>query len=121
MQIHLDTTTGNIINTYNLDSVTVNDEVYTDTIVLSPLAITRHPNTPEPTEALFESVVALASDNNAVVLLGYGAKSPTIKREWLQYFAQHQQVIEIMSFPAACRTYNVLLSDGRPTIAILIL
>lgn len=41
--------------------------------------------------------------------------------EWLAVFAKIGASLEVMSLPAACRTYNILLGDGRTAVAVLLI
>ncbi len=54
-----------------------------------------------------------------LVILGTGKKlvfpTPTVMGE----FAQHHIGLEVMDTGAACRTYNLLLAEGRPVGAAL--
>ena len=56
----------------------------------------------------------------SVVILGTGKtqKFPEIKI--LRLFAQHQIGLEVMNTSAACRTFNILLSEDRNVVAGLL-
>ena len=56
-----------------------------------------------------------------VFLLGAGKIAPPYKTEWLAPFAERGVSLEIMSLPAACRTYNILQADARKVAAILLI
>ncbi|MGI9297330.1 MAG: Mth938-like domain-containing protein [Gammaproteobacteria bacterium] len=56
-----------------------------------------------------------------VFLLGAGKTAPPYRAEWIAPFAAAGISLEIMSLPAACRTYNILQGDGRTVAAILII
>ena len=56
-----------------------------------------------------------------LVLIGTGA---TLKFPALEHYAcliQHNIGVEIMDSAAACRTYNILLAEGRKVVAGIIL
>ena len=55
-----------------------------------------------------------------VLLLGCGIKASLIGPELRQLVRDWGVVIEVMDTGAACRTYNVLLSEGRDVAAALI-
>lgn len=55
-----------------------------------------------------------------VLLLGCGASSASIGRALRTTLKQHRIAVEIMDTGAACRTYNVLLSEERRVAAALI-
>ena len=49
-----------------------------------------------------------------------GAGGVLAKPEWLALFAARGMSLESMSLRAACRTYAVLVADGRPAILALV-
>lgn len=65
----------------------------------------------------FEKV--LSEDIDAIIL-GTGKSLVFPDDKWLQQIYNHSIGIEIMDTPAACRTYNILVSEGRPIVAALI-
>jgi uncharacterized protein len=76
-----------------------------------------------------ESVDALTADHLAaivamhpeIVLLGTGAAFRFPEPERLAPLYQAGIGVEVMDTPAACRTYNILLGEGRNVVAALIL
>ena len=52
-----------------------------------------------------------------VVLLGTGAKLRFPNHSWLRAFHQHGIGVEVMDNSAACRTYNILMTEGRNVVA----
>lgn len=65
------------------------------------------------------SLVALADDVD-VLLVGTGAEIAHIPSDLRTALEDAGIGVEIMSSPAACRTYNVLLSEGRRVAAALL-
>lgn len=55
-----------------------------------------------------------------VLLLGLGAEIAPVPRDLRQALEQAGIGVEPMSSPAACRTYNVLLGEGRRIAAALL-
>ncbi len=55
-----------------------------------------------------------------VVLLGSGAKSAFLPPSLRAALKERGLVVEVMDTGAACRTYNVLLGDGRKVGALLV-
>jgi uncharacterized protein len=55
-----------------------------------------------------------------VVFLGMGAEISALSAEHRRIFDEAGLGVEVMSSPAACRTYNVLLSEGRRIAAGLL-
>lgn len=66
-----------------------------------------------------ESLIALAEEID-VIFIGTGAETahvPTVLRDLLEAAGLG---VEAMNSPAACRTYNILLSEGRRVAAALL-
>jgi len=59
-------------------------------------------------------------DRLDVVLLGTGATIAFLPRELKQELQAEGLHVEVMDSGAACRTYNVLLADGRRVAAALL-
>ncbi len=68
--------------------------------------------------AHFETILALRPE---VVLLGTGEAPLMPSPEYLAWFNGKGIGFESMTTPAACRTFNVLLEEGRQVAAALIL
>lgn len=66
----------------------------------------------------FELLAALPCE---VILLGTGKQTRFPRPELLQPLIEVQKGLEVMSVDAACRTYNLLISEGRQVAAALIL
>ena len=66
----------------------------------------------------FAAVVALAPE---IVLLGTGARFAFPAPALLAPLRQAGIGVEVMDTPAACRTYNILLGEGRNVVAALVL
>ena len=75
-----------------------------------------------------ESVRALSGDHVAVilemapeiVLLGTGGRLEFPERALLALLQRAGVGVEVMDTPAACRTYNLLLAEGRNVVAALV-
>ena len=75
----------------------------------------------EVTVALLDAVkVAGTAGQVDLLLLGTGQRMAQIDRGLRQELRAAGVVIEVMDTGAACRTYNVLLSEGRKVAAALI-
>ena len=66
-----------------------------------------------------EALLALAADAD-VIFIGTGAEIAHIPAALRSRLEEAGLGVEVMSTPAACRTYNVLLSEGR-RIALAVL
>ncbi|MCB9989409.1 MAG: Mth938-like domain-containing protein [Rhodospirillales bacterium] len=70
-------------------------------------------------ESFFRSLGGDASFPE-ILLIGTGATSVMIAPEIRQAFRDKGISIDVMDTPAACRTYNVLMPEGRSVAAALI-
>lgn len=72
----------------------------------------------ELTSAHFEAVLALAP---ALVIFGSGARQRFVAPALLRALIDRRIGVETMDTAAACRTFNVLASEGRSVVAALLL
>lgn len=66
------------------------------------------------------SVLFPEKDNLDVVLVGCGAKMGAIPFALRQSLKEQGIIVEFMDTGAACRTYNVLMAEGRHIAAALL-
>lgn len=69
------------------------------------------------TEERLEPVFGLAPE---IVIVGTGAEQQLPFPELQMHFYRRQIGVEFMSTPAACRTFNVLVSERRRVVAALL-
>lgn len=70
------------------------------------------------TIAHFDQVAATEPD---VVILGTGKKQRFIHPKLIAKLSAHHKGVECMDNQAACRTYNILMAEGRKVALALIL
>lgn len=122
MKIHLETGIGqNLIRAYALGRITVNEGVYTRSLVVTPQQII--PEWPPETfadllEEHFETIIALKPE---VVILGTGARLVFPVPSLTRALVDARIGLEVMDTGAACRTYNILMSDDRRVAAALLM
>ena len=66
-----------------------------------------------------EDLAPLAHSGADIVLFGTGARLVFPPAAWMRAFAQARVGLEVMDTAAACRTYNILASEGRKVVALL--
>ena len=71
----------------------------------------------KPGREAFERLMALKPE---VVVYGSGARIVFPAHEWLRALYAARIGVETMDTGAACRTYNVLASEGRAVVAALL-
>lgn len=120
MDIILDTAEGLIIRAYEAGKITINETDYQQNIVITPTdIITDWFNFDIKTLTLAECE-CIATWSPTIVLFGTGTNITFPTAEIIAYFGQRKIGCEAMSTAAACRTYNVLLAEGRAVVALLV-
>ncbi len=122
MKLHLTNSDGSyLITGYDKGWVEINRQRYSNNLILLPnqLIGNWHVLSFESIQADdFEKVAGLKPD---VVLLGTGASHKFIHPKLTTALTKVGISLESMSTDAACRTYNILMSEGRNVLAALIL
>jgi uncharacterized protein len=122
LKFHLDPRTGlNAFNGYGPGYVTVNNVRHERNLVVLPEAILEE-WTPGGFEQLSaENFAALAGRGLEIVLLGTGSRIRFPRPELLRALIDDRVGVEVMDTAAACRTYNILMGEGRKVAAALLL
>lgn len=102
------------------EGITVTDTLYTSSLVLSADELL--PDWPvrsvaELTEAQLEAALEMGPE---IVILGTGRKQAFPPPKVMVMFYEKGIGFEAMTTEAACRTFNVLLSENRKAVAALI-
>jgi len=123
MKIHLlgDDSPGNVIRGHDATSVTIGESTYTSSLIVSPthLITDWEPETAKSLTA--ENLALLVGLNPELILIGTGARQHFPSTEILRSIITDNIGYEIMDTGAACRTYNILVAEGRAVVAGLIL
>lgn len=108
------------ITKYTDNSVTVNEQEYTASILITPNSVTNWSaqNIANLTENDITEILRLQP---SIILLGTGADLIFPDMALLQAIYAQKIGIETMNTPAACRTYTALTSEGRNVLAALII
>lgn len=121
MKLHAERIEGtNAIARHGPDGVLVNGVQHTHSVVVpwsglvAPWPVARF----EALEA--EHFLALAAYAPELVILGSGTRLRFPPASLLRPLIERRIGIESMDTAAACRTYNVLLSEGRSVVAALL-
>ena len=122
MRIQLETGgKANLIRTYGTGQVIINQDTYNSSLIVLPDRII--PDWPpqrfqELASAHLEMLAGLDSE---VILLGTGRQLRFPRAELLAPLAAAGIGWEIMDTGAACRTYNILMGEGRKVAAALLM
>ena len=121
MKLHLQVSSSNAVTAYDDDYVEVNRVRHLGPVWFtadgpaSPWAA----GSPQTLAAQqLESCLAVQAD---ILLIGTGARQIFPPRELLRALLLRGIGVEIMDTPAACRTFNILVPEGRQVVAALFL
>jgi uncharacterized protein len=109
-----------VIGGYGEEGIVINDCVFARSLIVTP----DHLNPDwqpqclaELSEAHLELILALRPE---IVLLGVDHRLRFPGRAIMRFFLQRGIGIEVMDTAAACRTFNLLMSEGRTLAAALL-
>ena len=122
MKLQPDKSSAPTINAYDRTWIEVNGIRHEHSLVVSSLP-ERPPQPWGP--AQFEELGAdhfgpWAQSGVELILFGSGQKLRFAKPQWLQALMGRGIGVETMDTAAACRTYNILASEGRKVVALLL-
>jgi uncharacterized protein len=122
MKLHLTQSAGNyLITGYGTGWVEINETRYQESLIVLPSKLVTDwqvANFGSLAEAHFERLAQLAPE---VVLLGTGDTHRFIHPRLSHTLTEAGIGLECMHTAAACRTYNILMSEGRHVAAALII
>ena len=120
MKLHLTRSGGrNLFTGYGDGYVAINDRRYERHVVVTPEREVTHWDAPsfealEP--AHFEALLALEPE---IVILGTGSRLRFPHPRLTRALAEAAVGFETMDTKAACRTYNILMAEGRAVVAAI--
>ena len=121
MKLHLTSAENNyLITACGTQFVEVNKQQFTSSLLVMPQQLINDwgvANFAELNEAHLEKIAAF---NPEVVLLGTGEKHQFLHPNITKSLMVKGIPLECMTTAAACRTYNILMSEGRNVLAALI-
>ena len=116
MEIQLEAREPHTIQSYSDTAVTVNHEVYAENIILSrDMLITDWPVT-QASELSTESLKPLLALKPEVIILGSHTPDALRRLDAIRQLCEQNIGVECMNIGAACRTFNVLLSEERSVV-----
>jgi len=121
MKLHADRMEGqNAISRHGIEGVVVNGIEHRDSVLVpwhGPVVPWEAAGFESLTAANFEAIAALQPE---LVVFGSGERLRFPKPALLQALMSRRIGLETMDTAAACRTYNVLLAEGRSVVAALL-
>lgn len=100
--------------------IRINDDYYTRPLILSAMRIVQEwpvQSVDDMDEASLQVIFGLEPE---VVLIGTGEHQVFLPPEVQMLFYRNDTGFEVMTTDAACRTFNVLVAEGRHVVAALL-
>jgi uncharacterized protein len=110
----------NLIRSYAPGEIKINDEIFRHSLIVGPSSIQPGPAISDAGELTADhtaNVVALAPE---LVLVGTGVRQVFPAAEFGAQFLRAGIGFEVMDTGAACRTFNVLVTEERRVVALLL-
>jgi uncharacterized protein len=121
MKLHSTVTPGLLaITAYDASRIAVNGRALNRSFLLTPRRLVED-WPPLSFDALAEAdMAAIAALECPIVLLGTGLRQRFPSPALLRPLIERRIGVEVMDSHAACRTYNILMAEGRDVAAALI-
>jgi len=122
MKLHQsDTQKYQTITGYDQTGVEINAERYNYSLVVLPEMAPRAWDAPTFESLTVEDFDVIGADDPDVVILGTGARQRFIHPRLTAALTLRRIGVECMDSQAACRTYNILMGEGRKVALALII
>lgn len=122
MKLHLTTAENhNLITGYSEDFIEINKKRYAQNLIVLTNELILNWTAISFSDLTATHFIEIAQLNPEVVLLGTGPKHQFLHPKITQNLTEKNIPIECMTTAAACRTYNILMSEGRNVAAALLL
>lgn len=122
MKMHLQGTAGlHVISRHGSGFVVVNGHKHECTLLLSPQTLNTDDWPATMAELETRHIERIARAAPEIVLVGTGSRLRYPHPALWAPLAEAQIGFEVMDTGAACRTYNILVGEGRAVCALLVL
>lgn len=122
MKLHLTQDEGhNLITAYDNGKVAINHQPYTQSLIVMPTQLIADWHIARFDALTEQHLSQIAALKPELILLGTGQQHRFIHPRLLAELVQQHIPLECMTTAAACRTYNILMAEGRNVAAALII
>ena len=122
MKLHSATTKQyQTVTGYDDSGVEINAERFNYSLIVMPETAPRAWNVPAFDDLTEEHFAAIGRDDPDVVIMGTGERQRFVHPRLVGSLAERRIGVECMDSKAACRTYNILMGEGRKVTLALIL
>lgn len=114
-----DTSAGHVIQRYDQGEVTVRGVIYKNNCIVLPDQVIPTWRPSDFSDLKAEDFRLLLELTPEIVILGTGATQHFPHPSLTQSLMENRIGLEVMATSAACRTYNILMAEGRRVAAAL--
>ena len=119
MQLTRDSSTQHLIRAWEPGRIRIAERWIAGNVIVSAEQIVEGWTSAAPTALTIEDLAPALAFAPTILLLGTGTDRFLPDVELMAALAEQRVGLEIMSTPAACRTFNVLLSEQRRVVVAL--
>ena len=121
MELIQDRGTGNYIDSYQAGYLEVNKTCYENSLIIAPHSLVELWAPRSLNDLTPADLANLLELKPKILILGTGKTFEFPSSDLLAPFYAAQIGIEVMDTAAACRTYNILMSEEREVVVALLL
>jgi uncharacterized protein len=112
---------GYVITAYGNDTISVNGKTFSQSLILANTQFSDSWDVSAIEQLAADHIDEVLSFNPELIIIGTGSKLIFPAVEIYAAIIKHGIGVDFMDTHAACRTYNILMSEGRGVVAGLIL
>jgi uncharacterized protein len=121
IELNSENSSSNKIISYSDDSFTLKNTLIKSNLVISKDNLIENWSVKTYQDLALQHIDQIITWQPEVILLGTGKESGFQNPELLSYITSKNIGLEIMNTGAACRSYNLLIDEGRNVVACLFL
>lgn len=110
-----------VIRAYGPGEVAVGHSIHRHSLLVTPDGVVPDWGPETVAQITPQHLLAILDYRPELLILGTGAKQDFPSPKLFAALMEQRVGYEVMNTPAACRTYNILLSEGRRVVAALLL
>ncbi|MDE2599400.1 MAG: Mth938-like domain-containing protein [Rhodocyclaceae bacterium] len=121
MKLHTDPRTGNTVTAHGDAYIAINGQRYSGSLIVQPEAIDTDWRVSAVSALQAADIEKLLASGADILILGTGKRQQFPPLALLKPVIAAGRTLDVMDTPAACRTYNILMSEGRAVAAAIII
>ena len=121
MKLHTDPRTGNTVTAHGEGYIAINGERYSGSLIVQPASLDTEWHAASAEALTLAHIERLLATGAEILILGTGRRQHFPPLAVLKPVIAAGRTVDVMDTAAACRTYNILMSEGRTVAAALII